>query len=146
MAQKYSEKETEKQYNQIDNVGLLTELASRLENKPLNVIDQVKFELSYLEYVVYTNPKINAQYYVVTDYKTYKEVRKPYVTLHNLKTGEDVKTRIKSVKIYEANPFGLYSILKVNEFAMSPKTKCINGQWEKTEEMEKILESYEVIK
>ena len=146
LAQKYSEKETEKQYSQIDNIGLLTELASRLENKPLNVIDQVKFELSYLEYVVYTNPKINARYYVVTDYKTYKEVRKPYVTLHNLKTGEDIKTRIKSVKIYEANPFGLYSILKVNEFAMSPKTKCVNGQWEKTEEMEKILESYEVIK
>jgi len=146
LAQKYSSKETEKQYSQIDNIGLLSELTSRLENKPLNVVEQIKFELSYLEYVVYTNPKINEKYYIVTDYKTFKEVRKPYCTLHNLKTGEDVKTKIKSVKVYENSPFGLYSILKVEDFTMTPKTKCINGEWVKTDELEPILTSYEVIK
>ena len=146
MAKKYCGKETEKQYSQVDNIGLLTELASRLENKALNVVEQVKFELAYLEYVIYTNPKISRQYYIVTDYKTFKEARKPYCTLHNLRTGEDVKTKIKSVKVYENAPFGLYSILKVNEFTKSPKSKCINGEWVKTEEMEDILEKYEVIK
>ena len=146
LAQKYSEKETEKQYSQIDNIGLLSELTSRLENKPLNVVEQIKFEISYLEYVVYTNPKINEQYYIVTEYKTFKEVRKPYVTLHNLKTGEDVKTKIKSVKVYENAPFGLYSILKVKDFTMTPKTKNINGEWVQTDELEPILTSYEVIK
>jgi len=146
LAQKYSGKETAKQYSDIDNIGLLNELTNRLENKPLNVVEQIKFELSYLEYVVYTNPKINEQYYIVTEYKTFKEPRKPYVTLHNLKTGEDVKTKIKSVKVYEGAPFGLYSILKVKEFTMSPKTKMINGEWVKTDELEPILTSYEVIK
>lgn len=147
LAQKYSEKETAKQYSGIDNIGLLSELTSRLENKPLNVVEQIKFELSYLEYVVYTNPKINEQYYIVTEYKTFKEPRKPYVTLHNLKTGEDVKTKIKSVKVYEGSPFGLYGILKVKDFTMTPKTKMVNGEWIKCEdELEPILTSYEVIK
>lgn len=147
LARKYCGKETAKQYSDIDNIGLLSELTSRLENKSLNVIDQVKFELSYLEYVVYTNPKVSKDYYIVTDYKTYKEVRKPYCTLHNIKTGEDVKTRIKSVKVYTAAPFGLYSILKISNFTMSPKTKNVNGEWVKVEDdLEPILESYEVIK
>ena len=147
LAQKYCGRETAKQYSDIDNIGLLSELTSRLDNKPLNVVQQVKFEMDFLEYVVYTNPKINEQYYIVTEYKTFKEPRKPYVTLHNLKTGEDVKTKIKSVKIYEGAPFGLYSILKVKDFTMTPKTKCINGEWVKVEdELEPILTSYEVIK
>ena len=146
LAQKYSDKETEKQYSQIDNIGLLSELIERLENKSLNVIEQVKFEQTYLEYVVYTNPRVNEQYYIVIDYKTFKEVRKPYVTLHNIKTGEDIKTKIKSVKVYENDPFGLYSILKVKDFDMTPKTKMINGEWQKTDELEPILTSYEVVK
>ena len=146
LAKKYCEKETDKQYSQVDNVGLLTELASRLENKSLNVVEQVKFELTYLEYVIYTNPKINEQYYIVIDYKTYKEARKPYMVLHNLRTGEEVKTKIKSVKVYEAAPFGLYSVLKVPEFTQSPKVKNIGGEWVKTDEMEDILETYEVVK
>ena len=147
LAQKYCGKETEKQYSQIDNIGLLSELTSRLDNKALNVVDQVKFELAYLEYVVYTNPKVSKEYYIVTDFKTYKEVRKPYVCLHNIRTGEDVKSRIKSVKVYSNAPFGLYSILKVKDFTMSPKSKNVNGEWVKDEnDLEPILENNEVIK
>ena len=144
---KYAGKETPKQYSQIDNIGLVGELVSRLENKSLNVVDQVKAEMDYLEYVIYTNPRVNEQYYIVTEYKTYKEARKPYCTLHNIKTGIDVKTRIKSVKTYEANPFGLFSILKVVEFNKTPKTKRVGNEWVKsTDEFEDILTDYEVIK
>ena len=146
LAQKYCRRETAKQYSDIDNIGLLSELTSRLDNKPLNVIDQIKFELSYLECCIYTNPKINEQYYCVTDFKTYKEVRKPYLVLHRLKDGADVKARITSVKIFENNPFGQYSILKIKEFTPKHKKKFDGTNWVETEELENILASYEVIK
>lgn len=146
LAQKYSDKETAKMYSQIDNIGLLKELSKELENKSMNIIEQIKFELAYLEYVIYTNPKINKQYYCVIDYKTYKEVRKPYVTLYRLNDGEIIKTKIKSVKVYENAPFGEFSILKIPEFTMSQKTKMVNGEWTKTDELEPILTDYEVIK
>lgn len=146
LMKKFAGKETEKQYSQINNIGLIENLAERLENKSMDVVSQVKFEQEYLEYVVYTNSRVSEKYYIVTAYKTFKEARKPYCTLHNIKTGEDVKTKIKSVKLYEANPFGEYSILKVNDFTMSPKTKNVNGQWVKTDELEPILTDYEVIK
>ena len=144
---KYAGKETAKQYSQIDNLGLVNEMIKRIENKPLDVISQVKAEQLYLEYVIYTNPKVSKDYWIVIEYRHYKEARKPYVTLHNLNTGEDIKTRIKSVKIYENNPFGLYSVLKVTEFTMSPKVKNVNGVWVRLEnELEPILTNYEVIK
>ena len=143
---KYAGKETSKMYSQIDNVGLVTEMTERIENKSLDVISQVKAEQEFLEYVIYTNPNVSENYYCVINYKHFKEARKPYVVLHNLNTGEDVKTRIKSVKVYENAPFGLYSILKVQSFTMSPKVKNVNGEWVKTEELEPILTDYEVIK
>lgn len=146
LAKKYCAKETAKQYSQIDNLGLVIELSRHIINKPLSVIEQVKFEMEYLNYCVYTNSKVHKNYWVVIDYKCYKEARKPYLVLHNIKTGEDIKTKITSVKIYEKQPFGLYSVLKVNEFTDQFKKKNINGVWTVTDETEKILTNYEVIK
>jgi DNA polymerase-3 subunit alpha len=147
LAQKYCAKETAKQYSEIDNIGLVTELANRIDNKALSVVEQVKFEQEYLNYVIYTNPKVHESYWIVTEYKTFKESRKPYVTLHNVRTGTDIKTKITSVKIYEKQPFGLYSVLKVNEFTTQFKKKNVNGEWVVSDtETEEILTDYEVIK
>lgn len=146
LMKKYAGRETASQYRDLDNEGLIFELASRLENKPMSVVEQVKFEKEYLQYVVYSNPRVNHSFYIVTDYKTFKEVRKPYCTLHNIKTGEDIKTRVTSVKTFENNPFGEYSILRVNGFTKKHKKKCINGTWQETEELEDILDNYEVIR
>ena len=146
LAEKYSAKETAKQYSQIDNIGLVTELSKRLENKPLSVVEQVKFEMEYLNYVIYTNPKVHESYYIVTEYAHYKDASRPYFTLHNIKTGEDKKSKIKQGKFYKANPFGLYSVLKIDNFSPQYKKKCIDGVWQITEEIEDVLEEFEVIK
>lgn len=146
LAEKYSAKETAKQYSQIDNIGLLTELSKRIENKSLSVVEQVKFEMEYLGYCVYTNPKVHESYYIVTSYSHYKDPRKPYVVLHNVRTGEDINTKIISVRIYEKAPFGIYSVLKVNKFTEQFKKKNINGTWTVTDETEPVLTDYEVIR
>ena len=146
LMKKYAGKETASQYRELNNAGLIAELSTRLEDKAMSVIDQVKFEKEYLQYVVYVNPKVNQCFYVVTDYKTFKEVRKPYCVLHNIKTGEDVKARVTSIKVYQDNPFGEFSILKVPHFTKKKKKKCVNGTWQETDELENILDEYEVIK
>lgn len=146
LMKKYAGKETAKIYKEIDNIGLITELSLRIENQSMSVVDQVKFEKEYLQYIVFKNPKVNKTFYIVTEYKTYKEARKPYLVLHNIKTGEDVKARVTSVKIYQDNPFGEYSILKIDRFTKKNKKKCVNGTWTETDELENILDDYEVIK
>lgn len=146
LAKKYSEKETPKQYSGIDNIGLLSEMTTTIENKPLSIIEQIKFEKEYLEYVVYQNPKVGREYYIVTDFKTYKDATKPYLTLHRISDGEDIKTKIKQGKLFKESPFGLYSVLKVKEFTPCFKKKQINGVWTVTDETEDVLTEYEVIK
>ena len=146
IAKKYAGKETAKIYKEIDNVGLITQLSLQIEDKPMSVVEQVKFEKEYLQYVVYKNPKVNQSFYIVTEYKTYKEARKPYLVLHNIKNGNDVKARITSVKVYQNNPFGEYSILRIDGFTEKYKKKCVGGEWVVTDELENILNEYEVIK
>ena len=66
IVRKYSSKETEKQYSQIDNLGLINELSKNIENKPLSIKEQIKHEQEFLESIVYTNPKSpKVMYYVV---------------------------------------------------------------------------------
>jgi len=144
LLKKYSNKETTALYKELDIVGLVTECTNNIEDKPLSVKEQVKFEKDYLEYVVYVNENVGSKYYIVVDYTTYNDKRKPYVTLRQIQTGDEVKTKVKDPQIYVENPFELFSVLKVNEFNQQFKTKNIGGKWQKTNEIEDILFDYEV--
>jgi len=144
LIKKYSNKETEALYKDLDTTGLITELTNKIEDTSLSVKEQVKFEKDYLEYVIYTNPKVNEKFYIVIEYTTYNDKRKPYVTLKHIQTGDEIKTKIKEPQVFVENPFKLYDVLKVIEWKQQYKTKNIGGKWQKTNELEDILYSYEV--
>lgn len=147
LMKKYSGKETASLYKDIDNVGLIEELCSHVENKKMGIIESMKFEKEYLEYIVYTNENVSPLYYMVTDFKTYKDTTKPYITARQIRTGKEVKTRIKQGKIFKENPFGQWSVLKINEFSQEFKKRPnAEGKWEVTDELEDILTEYEVIR
>lgn len=147
LMKKYSGKETASLYKDIDNVGLIEELCSHVENKKMGIIESMKFEKEYLEYIVYTNENVSPLYYMVTDFKTYKDTTKPYITARQIRTGKEVKTRIKQGKIFKENPFGQWSVLKINEFSQEFKKRPnAEGKWEPTDELEDILTEYEVIR
>lgn len=147
LMKKYSGKETVSLYKDIDNVGLIEELCSHVENKKMGIIESMKFEKEYLEYIVYTNENVSPLYYMVTDFKTYKDTTKPYITARQIRTGKEVKTRIKQGKIFKENPFGQWSVLKINEFSQEFKKRPnAEGKWEVTDELEDILTEYEVIR
>lgn len=143
---KYSNKETPSLYKELDNTGLINELAKKIENKPMSIIEHIKFEMEYLEYTTYVNPKVSKYYYVVLNFKTYQDVTRPYLILRNIRTGEEISTRIKHSKIFKENPFGQYSILKIYELKDAFKKKKVGEEWIVTDQIEKILTQYEVIK
>ncbi len=142
--EKYSDKKTEKLFKEINNKGLVDELARNVEDKPLSVKENIKYQLEYLQYIIYTNKKAPTTFYMVVEYKTFKDKRKPYVTLYNINTGDSVKTKVKNSKSFVENPFNLFDILKVEKFSSQYKTKMINGEWKKSDELEDILENWEV--
>lgn len=146
LVKKYSNKETQSQYREIDNIGLLSELCNKIENKSMNVVEQMKFEKEYLQYIEYINPKVSDDYYIVIDFKTYKNSTQPYLIVRNISSGEKLKTRIKRSNIYKSKPFGEFSILKIYGFIWDFKRKKVGDDWIITDEKEPILEEYEVIK
>lgn len=145
LVKKYSNKETAKLYKEIDNVGLLNAIVDRLPNEPMPLIEYLKFQKEYLQYVVYSNNDINKDYYIVVDFVVGKDIAKPRLLLHNLKTGKETKTRIKQSRIYKENPFGEYDILSIQGFTWDYKRKYVNNNWITTNELEPILEEYEVM-
>lgn len=143
---KYAAKETKSQYRDLDNQGLIKELCSRLRNENMDIVSQVKFDMEYLEYTDYKNEKMADDYYIVIDFVTYKDPAKPVLVLRRICDGEEIKTRIKQSKIFKQQPFGCFSILKVDDFVCEYKKKLVDGHWVETEEVEQVLECYEVMK
>lgn len=147
LMKKYSGEETATLFKELDNIGILCELSRQVENKAMGIIESMKFEKEYLGSIMYTNPKVSLLYYMVTDFKTYKDTTKPYITARQIRTGKEVKTRIKQGKIFKENPFGQWSVLKINEFSQEFKKRPnAEGKWEATDELEDILTEYEVIR
>jgi DNA polymerase-3 subunit alpha len=146
IAEKYSNKITNTLYKELDTIGLVNELINKVENKPMSVVEQVKFELEYLEYTTYINPDVSEKFDIVIDFKVYKSKTKPYFLLRNIKTGEEMKTKIKDGQLFVENPFNQFNILKVEEFKTQFKMMNNGGKWERSKtETEEILVQYNVV-
>ena len=112
----------------------------------MNVVEQVKFDMEYLEYTDYVNDKMAEEYYIVVDFKVFKDSTKPTLLLRRICDGEEVKTRIKQSSIFKNQPFGQFSILRIEGFTYEFKKKNVDGNWVTTDETEPILEFYELVK
>lgn len=146
LMQKYAGKETKSQWRQLDNQGLINELCNRLEDKSLDIVSQVRAEMDYLGYVNYVNNNMADDYYIVIGFATYKNPCTPNLVLRRICDGEEIRSRIKQSKVFKESPFGLYSILKIEGFTYDFKSKKINGEWQKSDEREIVLENYECMK
>lgn len=145
LMQKYSGRETASQYKELDNNGLIKKLCSKLENKPLDIVSQVTADMAYLGYTDYTNKNMADDYYIVVGFDD-KYGCRPNLILRRICDGEEVKTRIKQSKIFKTQPFGLYSILRIEGFTYMFKKRKVDNKWVSTDETEPILENYECMK
>ena len=144
MLKRYCGKTTATLYKELDMIGYLSEFCQSIEDKPLSAKEQMEFEMKYLEYITYTNEKASDEFYAVIEFKTYQDKCKPYVMLRQINSGVEFKSKVTSKKVFQEHAFELFSILKINQFREQQKTKMINGEWVKTDELEKILVDWEV--
>lgn len=141
---KYCGKATDKIYKELDMMGYIREIIKTIEDKSFSVKQQVEFECNHLEYTTYTNEKASKDFYIVTEYKCYSDKTKPYVTLRQVKTGDELKTKVKDSKFFSECPFKLFDVLKVLEFKTQKKMINQGGKWERSDIDEQILHRYEV--
>lgn len=149
-AKKYSGRETPKMFMDVDGVGIVNYLSKRVINEPYKYLEQVKIEKEFLEYVNIIDESVNDEYYVVIEFEQMKDPSKPRLLLRRVCDGFEIKTRIKYGRLYKANPFGLWSVLRIKDNGIDQENKVhqdvATGKWVETDELEDILNSYEVIK
>lgn len=141
---KCAEKETPKQYSNVDKDKLVKLMISGLENKPLSIKEQIVYEQEYLGNIMYKNPKAPKDMYYVLECKFYKDKTKPYLMLYNMRDGEYLKTKITSGKSFIESPFIAGNVINVKEFGERNKMKKVGGDWIKTDEKERIVKKWDV--
>jgi len=141
---KHTQKITDKIYKDIDIISYIKEFSELIENKTLSVKEEVKFQVEFLEYTTVKYEQADSSLYIITEYKCYKDKSKPYITLRNLKTGEELKTKVKNSKYFVENSFKLFDILQITNFKIQKKMKNVGGKWERSNEDEQILDEWMV--
>lgn len=136
--------ETPKMYKELHMDRYVEKMSKKIEDKPLSIKEQIKYEQEYLEYIIYSNPKAPKNMFYVVEAKFYKDKTKPYLNLYNLRTGDTLKTKITSGKSFVERPFQTGNVINVTEFREKNKMKMVNGTWVKTPEMEKIVVGWDV--
>lgn len=119
----------------------LIALEESTEDRGLNAKDQIKGEVEYLGYPDTIYPNVPENIYMVTEID---DKYTPKLRMYRLKDGLCITMKCKKNDI-KLNPFGEFSVIKVQEITKKNKTKKVDGEWVKTDEKEIHLASWMVI-
>ena len=142
LIKKYSEKETEKQYIQIDTVSLLKAIVLKIPDEDIPIREQMNFELEVLGRInlVYEDANKNDCYVLDVDTKY-----SPKINLYSLKTGKEIMVKV-SKNTFNKNIIKKGDLIHVNKFEKKYKSVKTDEGWEKTSEIEWWLASYKELK
>lgn len=142
LIKKYSEKETEKQYIQIDTVSLLKAIVLKIPDEDIPIREQMNFELEVLGRInlVYEDANKNDCYVLDVDTKY-----SPKINLYSLKTGKEIMVKV-SKSTFNKNIIKKGDLIHVNKFEKKYKSVKTDEGWEKTSEIEWWLASYKELK
>lgn len=134
------EKETEKQYINIDYMKMLTNIETRIPNKAISITEQVLFEIDVVGYIsmIYD---VDKRYCLVTDIDTKYS---PVVTLYSLGSGKEVICKINKA-LFKEEPFKKGQLIKCGRFFEKYKQRKTENGWEQTNIKEWWLNDYELI-
>lgn len=143
LLKKYS-RETPKTYIDFQYEGVLRNLWHDIEDTKLPLREQIEAEKEYLSYIEFIEPRAGDNFYIITEFKTYKNKNRPYITLYRLNNGETIKTKVVDGKFYALNPFKMYNLIRVDKFKTQKKNRLIDGKWQKIDETEDVLDNWQV--
>lgn len=134
------EKETEKQYVNVDYMKILANVEKRIPNEIVPITEQVLFEVDVVGYIsmIYD---VDKRYCLVTDIDTKYS---PKVTLYSLGSGKEVICKINKA-LFKEEPFARGQLIKCGRFFEKYKQRKTENGWEQTNEKEWWLNDYELI-
>lgn len=134
------EKETEKQYTNIDYMKILANVEARIPNEIVPITEQVLFEADVVGYIsmVYD---VDKRYCLVTDVDTKYS---PRVTLYSLGSGKETVCKINKITFNET-PFKRGQLIKCGRFYQKDRQRKTENGWESTGEKDWWLANYELV-
>ena len=137
---KYCDKSTDKQYKFTDTLPMLIELCQTIDYPKTTIKNRIQNELEHLGYIQIVLDNVADEYYYVT------EIKGNWLTLYQLHTGNTIKAKSRK-KYLEDTDIDIGKIIKIIEFKNENKwCKDFMGEWYKSDETEKILTRFLVLK
>lgn len=126
------DKETEKQFREINNKALITALIKQANIKPATIVDRIKWQLEYLGYCTVNDPNSDPNDWLVLDVKTtgYGTV---YCTLYNLCYGAE-RTYRANKKFWTNHQLSKGDVVRAVLQEKNKMKKDENGEWVKLQE------------
>ena len=132
---KYSGKETEKMYSQLDSIGMLKDIEQNTPNKLDKAINIIGWQDEFLGYMDYVNPNIPKTYMVVTHLNTKYSPRFDGYCLNN---GKSVMFKVRKTgkpkdvyDCYSKKVFEEGDIISIVKCSKRNKSKLVDGEWVK---------------
>lgn len=144
IVRKYSQKETEKIFKNINIDGLIIETSNNFENKQVPLQDKIKAEVEYLGYPI-TKLKNKGFYYVtkIDEFKNKKSITR-YLTMYDLQTDVSVRYKLSDFRTFAENPIKENQLIKILDESKKPKKyKDENEKWQtKKDEFNYCIDSW----
>lgn len=130
-----SGKVSDKQFTNVDWLGIVRELADNVSDEEFGVIQLVKFQYEVLKYVDYVDKDIDWRYVVVTDINTSYS---PKFNAYSISNGKVVEMKVHKAKprmdknvinSFNEIPFEDGDILYIKQIKKQPKKQKIDDDW-----------------
>lgn len=130
-----SGKISDKQFTNVDWVGIVKELASKVPDEEFGILQLVKFQYDVLKYIDYVDESIEWRYVVVTDLNTSYS---PKFNAYSINNGKVVEMKVHKAKpkfdknvvnSFKEIPFEDGDILYIKIVKKQPKKHKVNDEW-----------------
>lgn len=130
-----SGKVSDKQFTNVDWLGIVRELADKVPNEEYGVLQLVKFQYEVLNYVDCVDESIDWRYVVITDLNTSYS---PKFNAYSINNGKVVEMKVHKNKpkfdkevenSFNEIPFEDGDILYIKKVKRQPKKQKVNDEW-----------------
>ena len=136
----FAESETEKMFRNVDNVGLIKFIASKIPNEELPVGIIASYQAEYMGSVSIVVPKADRKECIVLDINTKYT---PTLKLYRLQNGEIVDVKVAK-KDYFEKPLKAYETIYIASCTPKQKMKKVDNGWIKLDEYNYFVTYYKI--
>ncbi|MCC0705387.1 hypothetical protein IC213_20340, partial [Clostridioides sp. ES-S-0049-02] len=125
---KYSNKETEKKFKEVDTKELCSYLVNQIESVDTPISKKIQTNFEFVGSCNIKDNNSNPRHCLVIDVDTKYS---PKLTLYNLKSGNKKILKV-SKAVFEDNKIDVYDLIYLKSIEEKAKSKKVNGKWIKS--------------